>query len=308
MADTIAALDIARLRLFLAVAEEGNLTRAATMLEMVQPVMSRHIGALERACGGVLFQRTGRGVILTPLGQMVLPRARALVADADQLAKDIRSAVASPVGEVHIGLLPSIGHTLTASLFQASRARYPDVRLRILEGSGAQLESWIARGVVDLAVLYRHGRLGKGSDEALGGADACLISAAGDALTSQRTVRFRQLDRLPLVLPSRPSSLRALLDQVSRRLGIAINPELEADSLTVQKQVVACKGIYAILSRHAVAEEIAAGCLQAAPIASPRLAQTVTLETTTHHALSFAVRRVAELLRQTALGRIRMDK
>jgi LysR family nitrogen assimilation transcriptional regulator len=66
-------MDLAGLRLFVQVAEAGSLSRAATGLETTQPAISRRIAAFEQAWGGRLFHRTGRGVMLTDLGERVLP-------------------------------------------------------------------------------------------------------------------------------------------------------------------------------------------------------------------------------------------
>ena len=115
-------MDLERLRLFVRVAELGSLTKAASALNMVQPVISRRIVGLERTVGGQLFQRTGRGVVLSPLGRMLLPRARDLLQEADELLEDARAANNEPAGEVRVGLLKSLAVPLVANLLQIGRA------------------------------------------------------------------------------------------------------------------------------------------------------------------------------------------
>src|SRR5207249_6884492 len=73
------------LKLFLEVADLGSFSKAAIARRTVQSHVSRQISELERECGARLFRRTGRGVVLTELGQQILPRVRASLAEMDQL-------------------------------------------------------------------------------------------------------------------------------------------------------------------------------------------------------------------------------
>ena len=83
-------MDLKRWKCFCMAADLGSLSKAALLLEMAQSALSRQIALLEEECGGALFHRTGRGVLLTDLGTMVQPRAAALLAQAERLAGDIR--------------------------------------------------------------------------------------------------------------------------------------------------------------------------------------------------------------------------
>ena len=105
-ADAPFPIDLERLRLFVQVAELGSLTKAAVARDSTQSLISRQIAALERECGGRLFERTGRGVKLSPFGSDILPRVVRLLADADQLASDMRSNAGPPTGRVSIRIGP----------------------------------------------------------------------------------------------------------------------------------------------------------------------------------------------------------
>src|SRR5690242_3985270 len=128
-------------KLFLAAADLGSLSKVAQSYGTSQPQVSRQLNELEQECGGRLFQRTGRGVVLTEFGERVAPKVRAWVAGTDQLVNDIHSTSGKPIGTVRIGILPSMAHPLVSTLYYRVKERYPLVQLSVREGQGAQLEN-----------------------------------------------------------------------------------------------------------------------------------------------------------------------
>src|SRR5438067_8785192 len=84
------AADLHKWRAFIAIGELGSLTRAALYLDSNQSLLSRQLNALERECGARLFNRTGRGVELSDVGQRIFPQVRALRTDADWLEAESR--------------------------------------------------------------------------------------------------------------------------------------------------------------------------------------------------------------------------
>ncbi|MPZ47585.1 MAG: LysR family transcriptional regulator [Betaproteobacteria bacterium] len=291
-------MDFEKLRLFAKVAELGSLTKVAIMLDSTQSAISRRLSALERDCGARLFHRTGRGVTLTPFGDRLLPRVRALLLEVNQLSHDIHSAAGVPVGEVTIGMLPSMAHPLVGLLFRITRRTYPGIRLRVYEGLGGQLEEWLATGKIDVAILFRYGKGRSTDSQLLARVDTYLIGPPGDPITKPPTVRFAQLNRLPLVLTGPPSRMRSMLGQISRRKGISLSVFLEADSLTIQKDIVAAGDAYAVLALPAVYREVQLGRLQASRIVNPSIERMITLSSSTHHPQSLAARAVVQLIQK----------
>jgi LysR family transcriptional regulator, nitrogen assimilation regulatory protein len=240
-------------KLFIDAMELGSLSKVALMHGTSQPQVSRQIGELERSCGGRLFQRTGRGVMLTALGQRIAPRIRDWLASTAQLENDIHSSAAKPLGRVRLGIIPSMAHPLASTLLAQLTERYPLIQLRIREGQGSQLEDWLDEGSLDMAILLRGGVADPRNALAPAQTDTYLVAACGDKLTSQPTVRFAKLDGLPLITFGRPSPWRDQLDNLAREKGISLDVRLEADSLAVQLAMVAQGGMYALLGGYAIA-------------------------------------------------------
>ena len=287
-------MDLAKLKLFAEVAEQGSLTKASIALSSVPSALSRKIAALERECGGRLFHRTGRGVTLTELGQRILPRAKALLAGMDELALDIRASAGVPTGQVRIGLLASLLHPLIDRLFRDLRKRHPGIRLNVFGGGNGQLDEWLASGHIDMAVLFRYGKGEIGLEQPLGIVDTFLVGPKGDALTRQPTVKFADLDKLPLILPGAPNGLRVILDQLARRRGITLNVVMEVNSLPVQRDIVAHnKDVYTVLAGYAAQSDVKAGLLQTARIVNPNIERIVTLALSNQRPATLAAREVA---------------
>jgi LysR family transcriptional regulator, nitrogen assimilation regulatory protein len=292
--------DLPRLKRFLAVAELKSLTKAAVALGTTQSALSLQMAALERDCGGRLFDRTGRGVALTELGVRLVSGAQELLRSAEFLTQEIRGVAGVPVGEVTVGLLPSLASSLASGLLGAVLAEFPQIKLRILEGSNGQLDEWLGSGRLDVAVLYRYAPSKAAGEETLGLIDSWLVGCKGDPLTKSDSIAFAKLHELPLILPSMPNGLRATLNQLAIRKRIALKVLVEVDSIPTQKDLVASGFGYAILGQQAMMNELREGTLQAARLVQPGIARAVTLATSNRHPLTLASKSVTQLLRRLA--------
>jgi LysR family transcriptional regulator, nitrogen assimilation regulatory protein len=293
-------MEYADWKLFIDAAELGSLSKVALAYGTSQPHISRRISELEQECGGRLFQRTGRGVVLTELGQRIAPKVRAWLASTDQLANDVRTSAGTPIGKVRIGSLPSTAHPLVSTLHKRLKQRYPLVQLVVREGQGSQLETWLEDGSVDLAILYRTSGSPKNADTYLVETSTYLVGAAGDPLTSGPTVRFAKLHNLPLVLFCRPSSWRNQLEQISAERGVSLNVALEADSLSLQTHIVSDGGIYALLGPYAIAAASKDCRLQSSKLVDPVVTRHIALAMSCHGSLTPACRTVMQITREIA--------
>lgn len=292
-------MQIQDFRLFLEVAEVGSLTKVAAQRQTVQSHVSRQISELEKQCGAPLFRRTGRGVSLTEYGAHVAQRVRLWMNDTDALFADIRQTAKVPMGEVRLGILPSAAHPLMTRVYQRLQQDYPGITLNIREGQGGELDAMLDSGSVDMAILFRFDKPHTPDETLLATAGTLLVSSPGLPLTQGETVEFRKLEGVPLVLPRRPAHWRAILDEAARSKGFLLNAVVEADSLTVQKELTAeSQRLYALLGPFSVNKEIRAGRLQAARLVNPDLKRYVTLARPKQGQLTKASRIVSDLIRE----------
>jgi DNA-binding transcriptional LysR family regulator len=288
------------LRLFLEVAELGSFTKVAAKRNTVQSHISRQIGDVEKMCGSLLFRRTGRGVVLTEFGTHVQQRVRTWLKDSDELFAEIQQTAQVPMGEVKIAVLPSAAHPLMTHVFKRLHHEYPKIKLNIREGQGSELDALLDTGSVDMAILFRYEKP-TGTDETLLSiANTYLVSCPGLSLTYSDTVEFKRLEDLPLVLPRKPSHWRSILDETAKGKGFSLVSEVEADSLRVQKEIIASNAhLYALLGPFSINEELRTGKLQAAKIIAPDLKRYVTLAHPKQRHLTQACRMVSQIIKET---------
>ena len=131
-------MTLVQLRHFVALAEAGSFSKAATRVFLTQPALSRSIQALEDEWGAALFDRVGRRIELTPYGREALPRAQRLLADAQELQRTGREFTSAEAGALHIGLGSGPGAMLMAPLLLTMAREHPQLHLDIAR-SGTDL-------------------------------------------------------------------------------------------------------------------------------------------------------------------------
>ncbi len=313
--DVAELLTLKSLRTLAAVVHSGSLTRTAVELGLAQSAVSRQVAELERAFGGALFHRTGRGVQPTVLAGQILPRVQSLLAQADELAHTSRELSGTPSGLVTLGLVPGVASFLAAALYGAVSKQYPRIRLRVLEGYSGDMETALSQGRIDLAVLNRYRAKGSNSYRQLFESQLCIVGrrqllqralapkgkggngpTAGAKSTLPPDASLQALVGLPLVLPVPPNASRNLLDELAHRHGLKLNLVLEGSSSVIIKSMVTQHDCATVLPRHAVADEIRTGTLVALPLSEKVFRQHVVLATSAQRPFTLASKAVAGLI------------
>jgi DNA-binding transcriptional LysR family regulator len=294
-------MDIRQLKAFVEVAANGSYARTAAVAGIAQSALSRQMSALERGIGGRLFHRTGRGVVLTELGERMLPRARALVADADAWQEAARGERARPHGEVTLGVVPVASRGLIAALAAELHDLYPGIRLRALEAYSGQIEEWLASGRVEIAIYNRYRRGRVANAEPLARTEVQMIARRDHPMARRRELAVRAFAEIPLAMPVRPNSLTSVLAGLAASQHFELDIRLEAGSTPLIRDVMLESGLATVSPRHVFAREIAAGELVAIPIVRPKILQTTWMSLSSHRPPSDAAQIVARLIRQLAV-------
>src|SRR5258708_10041139 len=146
-------MELHQLRYFCAVADTGSFSRAAEKCHVSHPSLSQQIRKLECELGGRLFDRLGRCVRLTDLGEAFLPRARSVLHELSSAKDELTERLQSEAGPVVIGAIPTIAPYWLASRLATFSRKFPKVHLTIAEEITPVLLERLRAGSVDLSVL-----------------------------------------------------------------------------------------------------------------------------------------------------------
>ena len=147
-------MTLQQLRYFLAVADVRSFTRAAELVGVAQPTLSRQLKALEDELGAPLVDRGAReGPTLTAAGQAVLPFARRILTDADGARTAVAEIVGLARGRVRVGATPSLCSGVLADVLRVFHEQYPGIALELSESGSQPLVRSLVRGELDIALV-----------------------------------------------------------------------------------------------------------------------------------------------------------
>jgi DNA-binding transcriptional LysR family regulator len=189
-----------QLRYFLAVAEDGQFTRAAERLAVAQPSVSAQIRRLEKVLGTPLFHRGPGPVTLTDAGAILLPIARRVVADLVSIEDEISGLEKLLRGHVAVGATPSLSATLLPSVLGRFHRLHPGVAIRVSEQGSPQLVDELLAGTLDLTLAIAPVQLRGLHSTALAEEELVVVTTPDHPLAGGRSVTVPQLAEHPMVM------------------------------------------------------------------------------------------------------------
>ena len=262
-------MELSQLRTIVNVSELGSLSKAADRLHIAQPALSRQVRMLEEELGTRLFERHGRGMVLTETGQDVLRHAYRVLSGIQEIRSCAADADASLKGHVSIGLPPTAADILTVPIVKAFKGRHPEATLRIVSAYSSYILDWLHRGDVDVAILFESTTAKSLVSDPLIEETLHLIGPRHANLSPKQPVDFSSLRTQKLLLPSSGHSLRRLLDDCTKGLGFDLNVHTEVDNFSALKNLVKAELGMTILPIAPIHEDIASGELSYAPLTKP---------------------------------------
>jgi LysR family nitrogen assimilation transcriptional regulator len=302
------AVNLKQLEYFVAVAELGSFSKAAVILNIAQPALSRQVRLLETDLHVTLLMRNGRGVVLTEAGKRLFDHSVGILQLVSRVRDDIEASRDEPAGRIVVGLPPSMGRLLTLPLVEGFRRTLPKARLAIVEGLSAHLAEWISTGRVDIGLLHNPEpqpalEVTPVLEEPLGlvsPAEKPKRKGSGKKVSPRDTATLEELTRLPLILPERTHAMRKLLETQAALSGHKLNVCLEISSVQSILDLVRAGYGHALLTPSALAASGAAAAYRFRPLAAPRLTSTLCLAVSAHKPATPLSKHVFRMLRELA--------
>lgn len=270
-------MDIKQLTSLVTVSEVGSVTKAARLLHLVQPAVTRHIRSLEEELGVPLFERTRNGMVPTAEGTILVERARRALHELERARAEVTPASGQVTGVVRVGILESVVDVLATPLVAAVAERHPGIELRLLTAYSGHLQQWLDAGDVDLSLLYNLAPTPALAVLPLVEETLWAAAPPGAGLSPDEPLRWAELWQRPLALPVPGHGLRAIIDRA--RAESAAEPEItvEVNSMRMQKLMVLSGQGWTVLPAAGVADDVADGTLSGAPLTDPTITRSIVL-------------------------------
>jgi DNA-binding transcriptional LysR family regulator len=256
-------VQLSQVEAVVAVARDGQISRAATSLFVTQPALTARIHSLEDELGTTLFTRSGRGMELTAAGRAFLPyaeRALAALNDGSALLAELGRGGA---GELRVGAAPAVSTYVLPLLLVRYTEAHPNVRLVVRTGHSEEIVELVLRQEIDVGLTRELAPDRRIASRTLYEDELVLVARRGHPLTLDDRVDVSRIGEARLILFDRTSSYFDLTNAFFRQAGVAPRGVMELDNIDAAKQMVEQGLGIALLPTTSIAAELADGRLAA---------------------------------------------
>ncbi len=264
--------------MFRAVAENSSFTLAGQQLHVAQSAISRKIRLLEAELGEPLFLRINKRVLLTPAGESMVRHANRVFQELRNAALEVSEHAQMKRGTVRIGSGMTACMYVLPPLIDEFQNRFPNIDVQVVTGTADSLLHQIRNGHIDLGVLTLPLNAPDLEVTPLTREEMVLVASPRHRkLARRRTIRARELGEHRMILFSRGTSTRAVLDQYFIRTGVTPKVAMESENVATIKPLVRINLGVALLPLRSVAAEAKRGELHYCRIRDEKLVREIGL-------------------------------
>jgi DNA-binding transcriptional LysR family regulator len=268
-------MELKQIQYFIALFEEGTVTRAARRLNIAQPALSMQIAKLESEIRQKLFERGPHGMAPTEAARLMYRLYTPIMRDIDQAREHLSRRDVIVTGRVSLGMVSSEAQSVLPESLARFDALFPQVEVSVADGFSAQLIDAVESGRLDAAIINKpRGRLTL-HVEPLIVEEMVLVTSVVHGPDLPDAIDLTQHSGIELVLPTRRNGLRGALDAALMAADVVIEPKFEIDLLSTIVQFVEQSSVATILPRVVVQAKVDEGRLHARTIASPPIVRHI---------------------------------
>lgn len=237
-------MELRVLRYFLAVAQEKNITRAAEVLHLTQPTLSRQMNDLEQEMGAVLFRREGRMTVLTADGALLKKYAEEIIELADKLQRDFNARGDGLQGTVSLGCVEAKGSRLLMAFIKYFHEKYPEVKFDLYNSYADDIKDRLDKGLIDIGLLLepvdvaRYDYVRLETEEVWG-----ILVNRNNPLAAESSITLKMLESQNLIIPQRAATRQEILSWLgcaSGRYQIFATYTLLSNAVLMVEQDLGC--------------------------------------------------------------------
>ena len=232
-------MELAQLKYFQVMANIRHFTRAARILDVTQPALSRSMAKLEKDLDVPLFKRSEGEIELTAEGERLLRRVDRILREVDSAREEASNAHAEVSKEFRLSFIHSLGSYALPHILQDFRALYPDIRIQLNQQDSAALALQVAAGETDLCLCSTIPTTEYSAWVYLWSEELFVTVPLGHRFAEREKINLQELEDEPLVAMKSSYSLRILVDQFFDLAGIHPEITFEGDDVSTISGLVA---------------------------------------------------------------------
>jgi DNA-binding transcriptional LysR family regulator len=300
-------MELSEIEAFVTISRVGGFTRAAELLHLSQPAISRRIDLLERELGVPLFERIPAGARLSEAGRAFLPYAQRVLATVRDGQAAVRALEEEEQGTLTLALVGTLATTTLTARLQAFRNAYPQVRLLLRTARSDEVSVQVQQGEAQIGLRYFSDPHPEIASQLVMEEPLLVICAphsrfvTGD-LTDAAALRGVPWVGFPLAAGSSGEPFARLLEQRLIHANLAVAERIEIDSLTAQKRLIEADFGVGFVPASSITEELRLGTVRVLPIPALQTMIPVMAITRRHAYFSRAARQLLATLTQNARG------
>lgn len=241
-------MEIEQLQYFKTVATMQHMTRAAEVLAISQPALSKSIANIEQNLGVPLFNREGRSIYLNRFGELFLQSVNVILDEYDRIREEFEDIIKPGSGEVSFGFIHTLGMEIVPELIASTSEAFPNMQFSLTQATSLSLLKRLEEGAIDLCLSQKiESRVIEIETEELFVEELFVIVPTTHPLAQQDAVKFEEVKNEPFIAIKKGNSLRQLVDELFLERGIVLNTTFAAEEMhTVAGFVGAGMGISVI--------------------------------------------------------------
>lgn len=241
-------MEIEQLQYFKTVATMQHMTRAAEVLAISQPALSKSIANIEQHLGVPLFNREGRSIYLNRFGELFLQSVNVILDEYDRIKEEFEDIIKPGSGEVSFGFIHTLGMEIVPELIASTSEAFPNMQFSLTQATSLSLLKRLEEGAIDLCLSQKiESRVIEIETEELFVEELFVIVPTRHPLAQQDAVKYDEVKNEPFIAIKKGNSLRQLVDELFLEQGIVLNTTFAAEEMhTVAGFVGAGMGISVI--------------------------------------------------------------
>lgn len=291
-------IDFELYRIFYVVANNLNITKAASELNISQPAISKSIKSLEEQLGGQLFLRTTKGVVLTKEGENFYKYIKQAIEFISSAENNFTDAINLETGTIKIGISTTLTKEFLIPYLKTFHKKYPKIKIEIATDTSNVLFTKLRNGLIDIIILNLTDK-DYGSDiEIIKTSTITNCFVTSDNSLKNKVLSIKDLNKYPLILQAKPSNAREFIDNFAKKYNTFLKPDIELSSYTLVSEFVKIGFGIGLVTKEYIKNELKNNELYEIKLEEKMPKRHIGIAISKNHLPNFSTKKLIELIKK----------